>query len=70
MFAMEREVWVEMLGNHGHLIRTLIRRVLWNEKRSLRAGLSKAMMNELRGEFKADLESEVDLEWTGLYPIR
>ncbi|QSZ33667.1 hypothetical protein DSL72_005235 [Monilinia vaccinii-corymbosi] len=70
MFAMERESWVEMLGFHGNFIRSLIRRILWSEKRSLRAGLSKALMNELKGEYKVEGESEDELEWCGLYPIR
>ncbi|KAI9645524.1 hypothetical protein NHQ30_006266 [Ciborinia camelliae] len=70
MFAMEREGWVNMLGNHGNVIRFCIRRIVWNEKKAMKAGLSEAEMNDLRGEYKPEEESEESLDWDGLYSIR
>ncbi|KAJ8070723.1 hypothetical protein OCU04_001094 [Sclerotinia nivalis] len=70
MFAMEREDWVDMLGVHGHVIRFLIRRILWNRKKAMKAGFSLGVMNDLRGEYKPEKISEEDLNWSGLYPIR
>lgn len=70
MFAMEREMWVNMLGIHGHFIRSSIRRILWNKKRAMKAGFSLREMYDLRGEYKPDCEPEESLNWSGLYPIR
>ncbi|APA06227.1 hypothetical protein sscle_01g009970 [Sclerotinia sclerotiorum 1980 UF-70] len=69
MFAMEREDWVDMLGVHRHVLRFLIRRILWNGKKATKAGLSLGMMNDLRGEYKPGNISEEDLSWSGLCPI-
>ncbi|CAD6447101.1 6c96b70d-832a-4d3c-bbde-28332249f3f4 [Sclerotinia trifoliorum] len=70
MFAMEREDWVDMLGVHGHIIGFLIRRILWNQKKATKAGFSLGVMNDLRGEYKAEIFLEEDLNWSGLYPIK
>ncbi|KAF7912974.1 uncharacterized protein EAF01_001995 [Botrytis porri] len=70
MFAMEKEDWVEMLGVHGYAIRFLIRRILWNRKTAMKAGFSAAAMYEMRGEYKPEMDSEEDLNWSGLYPIK
>ncbi|KAF7951364.1 hypothetical protein EAE96_006679 [Botrytis aclada] len=70
MFAMEKEDWVEMLGFHGYAIRFLIRRILWNKSRAMKAGFSAAAMYEMRGEYKPDMSLEEDLNWSGLYSIK
>ncbi|TGO54767.1 hypothetical protein BCON_0102g00240 [Botryotinia convoluta] len=70
MFAMEKEDWVEMLGFHGYAIRFLIRRILWNKSTAMKTGFSAAAMYEMRGEYRPEIDSEEDLNWSGLYSIK
>lgn len=70
LFDYNREDWTDIMGWFGLIIRLRIRNILWNKKKAMKAGLSKELMMELRGEVKKIEVEELDLNWEGMYQIK